>query len=297
MHQSKEKSNAQTAYIYGAGTGGQKALPYYAERYHILGFIDSNESRQGNELCGITIFAPDLLLNDQSLVLIASEYAEQIEDYLLKQLKLEKSRVIRVPVVYMKGTLLSDPHYLRLAQLSLTVLHYHLNAVGVRYHLEAGTLLGLYRDGQLIPWDTDLDLAFDAQQIPQMETVLQQVIHELNQHTGLNYQLLALETNYEFGPVKPGMLRSYQIAAENGKAPAIDLFAKYQVEDRLYWSLASRGMTAPASSLTKLTTLSYLQIHFAVPEDTEAYLSTMYGDWQTPVKDWSIADCKNTKVY
>lgn len=295
MHQST--NNSQTAYMYGAGAGGQKALSYYAERYHILGFIDSNESRQGEELCGFTIFAPDVLLRDQSLVLIASEYAEQIEDYLLNQLKLAKNRVMRVPVVHMKGTLLSDPHYLQLAQLSLTVLHQHLSTAAIRYHLEAGTLLGLYRDGQLIPWDTDLDLAFDARQIPQMEAVLQQVIHELNQSTSLNYQLFALETNYEFGPVKPGMLRSYQIAAENGKAPAIDLFAKYQVGDKLYWSLASRGMTASASSLTSLSTLSYLQINFAIPADTEAYLNNMYGDWKTPAKNWSIADCKNTQLY
>ncbi|MDR7119215.1 LicD family protein [Rheinheimera soli] len=295
MHQ--PTNNTQTAYIYGAGAGGQKALPYYAERYHILGFIDSNESRQGDELCGLTIFAPAVLLRDQSLVLIASEYAEQIEDYLLNQLKLSKNRVIRVPVVYMKGTLLSDPHYLQLAQLSLTVLHQHLSAAAIRYHLEAGTLLGLYRDGQLIPWDTDLDLAFDAQQLPEMEAVLPQVIHELNQRTSLNYQLFALETHYEFGPVKPGMLRSYQIAADNGKAPAIDLFAKYQVGDKLYWSLASRGMTASASSLSRLSTLSYLQTDFLVPADTAAYLTNMYGDWQKPAKDWSIADCKNTQVY
>ena len=40
-----------------------------------------------------------------------------------------------------------------------------LNAAGVSYFLDAGALLGLVRDGDLIPWDRDLDLLIPATEL------------------------------------------------------------------------------------------------------------------------------------
>ena len=34
-----------------------------------------------------------------------------------------------------------------------------LDKLGIRYHLIAGSMLGLARNGGLIPWDDDVDLA------------------------------------------------------------------------------------------------------------------------------------------
>jgi len=38
-----------------------------------------------------------------------------------------------------------------------------LNENGFKYWLEAGTLLGIMRDGDLIPWDYDADLGIPAE--------------------------------------------------------------------------------------------------------------------------------------
>jgi len=37
-----------------------------------------------------------------------------------------------------------------------------LNEKGFKYWLEAGTLLGIFRDGDLIPWDYDADIGIPA---------------------------------------------------------------------------------------------------------------------------------------
>ena len=37
-----------------------------------------------------------------------------------------------------------------------------LDEAGIRYHLEGGTLLGLVRDGDLLPWDHDVDISVMA---------------------------------------------------------------------------------------------------------------------------------------
>ena len=44
------------------------------------------------------------------------------------------------------------------------------NDAGVDYALEGGTLLGIVRDGDLIPWDKDVDLTMDSASVAQFKT-------------------------------------------------------------------------------------------------------------------------------
>jgi len=47
-----------------------------------------------------------------------------------------------------------------------------LDAAGVDYMLDAGTLLGIVRDGDLIPWDGDLDISIPARGLPKLLELL-----------------------------------------------------------------------------------------------------------------------------
>ena len=46
-----------------------------------------------------------------------------------------------------------------------------LNDIGLKYWLDAGTLLGIIRDGDLIPWDYDADIG-----------ILPETSHEIMKH-------------------------------------------------------------------------------------------------------------------
>lgn len=289
--------NIQPAYIYGAGSGGSKVLNYYLDRYEIKGFIDSDMEKHGAKLRGFTIYPPTQLVDDLSMVIIASEFAEQIQDFLLHTMNIAAHRILITPTEYMKGTPFSVPANLKLANLQLSLLHKLLKKNAIRYHLEAGTLLGLVRDAKLIPWDTDVDLAFDATQLEELRKLLPEFIHELQQLSGIDYEQTELFSSYNYGPIKSGMLRSIQISPRTGNGPGLDLFAKYKKGKHIYWSLASRGMRAPLNSLMQLDSLTYIDLIFPVPANTSSYLKNMYGTWQTPNKEWTLNQCQNTSIY
>ena len=54
----------------------------------------------------------------------------------------------------------------------LFIVTQQLNQEKVNYYIDLGTLLSMYRDGQLIPWDDDLDLAVNATNFSQAKASL-----------------------------------------------------------------------------------------------------------------------------
>ena len=62
-------------------------------------------------------------------------------------------------------------HYERARHLLLDTIDV-LNAADIPYILDAGTLLGIVRDGDLIPWDNDIDLMLPASAVADLRPLL-----------------------------------------------------------------------------------------------------------------------------
>ncbi|MCL2016010.1 MAG: macrocin-O-methyltransferase [Defluviitaleaceae bacterium] len=57
--------NKPKTFIFGAGTGGRALLPAVQQDYEVLGFIDNNPLLISSEVAGLTIFAPEKLLQTE----------------------------------------------------------------------------------------------------------------------------------------------------------------------------------------------------------------------------------------
>ena len=153
-----------------------------------------------------------------------------------------------------------------------------LETVGSKYWLSAGTLLGMYRDGDHIPHDTDIDVGvlYDSNNSFMIPTAMEMA--------GFNHIRTALDDN--------GFM---QFAFMHPKENVIfDIFFFHDSgEGQVLFNNSEHGtMTKPASFIEDMDTLR----GYPVPTPVEAYLEMRYGhDWRIPKKSkdsWD-KDCKN----
>ena len=143
--------------------------------------------------------------------------------------------------------------------------HGFANKYNIEYWLDFGTLLGIYRDGEIIPWDYDCDVSAKAEDRPRIEQLLQDL--------GIEYTW-----------------------ANNGDSKSvlhlwhhIDIFFwNYDEENKLYYS--DHGWCSksqfPACHVEELGKLSFLGKEYLVPNDLDKFLELRYGEgWNVPDPD------------
>lgn len=188
----------------------------------------------------------------------------------------------------MAGTKQLTGTHLEAALKMLQTIASLMDGRGIRYSLDAGTLLGIMRENRLLPWDTDLDLAITVQDWPALKG-LRRAIHKAGYLTRIR------KTTRQVGPIpanSPRLLRVYTRRYRFFKDEQLmDIFIKYPVGDEFYWTVDSRNPIIQSCSAVHLNQLS--RHHFEgydywIPSDFEGYLTHHYGDWITVRKDWNF---------
>lgn len=129
------------------------------------------------------------------------------------------------------------------------------------YWLSAGTLLGLERDNQLIPHDTDIDIAV------------------------LESEEVTLPDEYK--PIRFITLGGKPMQRAYLHEPTkiiFDIFHYYKYGDVLYNTQDAGSIRHLISNIFPLRVKEYLGHKFCVPTDIDAHLTEWYGDWRTPVE-------------
>ena len=153
-------------------------------------------------------------------------------------------------------------------------------AADVDYVLDYGTLLGILRDGDLIPWDSDIDLAIPAGELPKLLAVLKTFrkrgrwisrrpfTHAYHYWTEADCRAIKIRSRRWFffkGPL------------------ACDICVKYPAPDGCrYWSSMRMVCKADRRFFEGRETVEYHGRRLNVPAHAAEYLATIYGDWRTP---------------
>ncbi len=160
-----------------------------------------------------------------------------------------------------------------------------LNREGIPWHLEGGTLLGLVRDGQLLPWDHDLDFSVPAS----AATDLRQVLRQLPGKWRLSFRQFESDTEMwrrqDLRLIKVKNRHLFFMPGDH----CLDIFIKYPYRDACYWQAGDYIMKADARFYEGCDTLEFRGQRLCLPRDHEAYLIAKYGDWKTPDKNWDIS--------
>ncbi len=157
----------------------------------------------------------------------------------------------------------------------------------ITYWLEGGTLLGLRREGRLLPWDDDLDISIHESEFNKL-SLLQNTLKK----KGYRVRTRVFEKDSDV--FKKGDLRMIKIRTKRffgilkGNV-CLDVFIKYTKNEKTYWEIANKVKNVPSKYYNTFKTLDFKGKPYAIPELTDEYLTYRYGDWQTPVKDWDTA--------
>ena len=149
----------------------------------------------------------------------------------------------------------------------------------IPYWLEAGTLLGIYRDGDLISWDYDADIGIPAE-----------------------YCYKAAALAYKFFPryiIRKRPIKSPWIPGDTRVVKVktaweilqqvnfhVDLFCVYKVRDKYRWVDSGVHKQVDAKFLDTKDYIKWEGYKMPIPAHTEEYLNLRYGNWRIPDKSY-----------
>jgi len=147
----------------------------------------------------------------------------------------------------------------------------------IPFWLDAGTLLGIYRDGDLISWDYDADMSIPAEYSDKVTKLRNKFLPNYiirkrpiyNRWISGHTRVIKVKTTWE-------KLRQVNFH--------IDIFCVYKVKDKYRWVDSGVLKHIDAKFFDKQEYIKWEGRNIPVPEYAEDYLSIRYGDWQKPNK-------------
>lgn len=285
--------------IFGASLSGCSALSELVDLYDVVAFADNDTKKHGFEIETIPIISPsEIAVLNPELILIASEFFEQIQGQLAHLVPHIKVEVL--PARLIKPIQLKDSH--RQGQTAvdlLLMLSENLARHNVPHYIDAGTLLGVYRDNALIPWDDDLDFAVNADFLAHTIKIIEQLLPKMLAITGVTWTLHQYINHQTFGAVPIDAIRALKLLPNDDREtfPGIDFFVKYIQGQNMDYCLASRGFRMPSIHFSQTQSHEFAGGVVYLPYAAEDYLTGHYGDWQTPQKDWLLSEIKSATVF
>lgn len=147
----------------------------------------------------------------------------------------------------------------------LSVLLDGISQLDKPHWIAAGTLLGLYRDKQFIPHDTDIDVA---------------IMGNWSRKLSDDFELIRTVTDVDKG-------LQFQTAFMHKPTQIIfDVFNHHPHDESRYFNRRENNevIYTDRKLVDKLDTLEYEGHKLPVPNDIDKYLTVWYGDWRTPTK-------------
>lgn len=162
-----------------------------------------------------------------------------------------------------------------------------LDRNGVIYHLEGGTLLGIVRDGDLLPWDHDMDISIPSNQVESFMKCLP-FISSLKWKVRDNCRFNTTHAAWNNASQRMFKIKDRKFVFFTGRF-CFDVFVKYEYENFIFWEAKKKIMRVEKRFYETYEEVDYYGRKVKVPNHYRDYLTAKYGDWSVPVKEWDCA--------
>ena len=276
--------------LFGASSGGENFIKNN-KKYEIIGLVDNDLNRVGTELLGFKIDHPKALKSiifDK--IIITSDWVEAIKYQLESDLQISDEKII-IPIK-------SDckpplPFYSESTLKIARKILIEINSLVIKLELEvyvfAGTALGLMRDGDLIAWDDDIDFCVSQSSFLGLKNLLLEYLKKIHENREFNFLFSIQSMNGEDCVLLIDVFS------------ALNSFNKFQIsfnkfEESEDFALFPSIALIPKIPIEHFKGASYLRAlneNFRAPKNCQDFLTYIYGDWKSPVKDTTVKDYQN----
>ena len=279
--------------VFGTGGSAENLMRLGGEIYDVVAFIDNDRQKQGKEFYGRPIYAPEVIGQlEYEAIIVASMWYNEIRQQLIEKCGVSEKTIRRKPKAFAsigkQYRPFEDPETIAYARHVLKCLCGLLVANEIPYFVDHGTLLGLVRDGDLIPWDDDIDLSVDYAFRMDVYQVISQQMHILPDPDRMTWKVEIIYNSLD-EDVAIMLTPKDRLDSINPFNVGISFFRHHNglALEAINWA-PRRHYDESAWIETKLG-------RFRAPNDYETYLSIHYGDWKTPFKDIAFSEIGNFK--
>jgi len=193
----------------------------------------------------------------------------------------DKTRLTRPPK-YKKILPLTDTTLVRAKKLLIDTISI-LEKNNIPYWLDDGTLLGIIRDGMLLPWDVDIDIGVPGE--------YGEKVFSLKRDFFPRYKMLKRLAPTAWLPGKMRVAKIRPLRSEIMKDSLhLDIFFKYTVDNESLWVDSYCKKKVPRCFYENLRKITWEERDYRIPSDVEKYLEVRYGaNWKTPIKEYDAS--------
>ncbi len=286
--------------IFGTGEFGKDAYLYYSKQnnINIIAFADNNKEKHNSFFYDIKIIsAKDIMSFTYDKIVIASSFDKEISSQLeLLNVEADKINILSLNDVKVN---LSEGNKLLLAEELMFDLASEFNKEKIEYHIDHGTLLGIIRDKSIMPWDIDVDFAILESQKDKTINILTEFLkiykskYCLNNHWKCALHNCTMNINDEEKNL-PMVIKIFNdINDVTSNSFFIDIEIKYVIDTNLCWMIGSRKLSCDYSICFPTKSMDFKGNLIKIPNQTNKYLESLYGNWEKVVKQWSYDQYEN----
>lgn len=280
--------------LFGAGAGARMFMSNTENERDFVAIFDNDERKHGQMLGSLQIASLDTWATvDFDEIVITTQWAKDVLEQLLA-LGIPATQVI-IPAKYLlKGPLPFEDETTRLfARQVVKELSTQAHKQHCKLMIDFGTLLGIVRDGDIIPWDDDIDFSVDKEDAESLLCVLRAFIKE----TGLTQVIWGLQALMVQEKVV-GYLLNFENTADSEIRNFTTSFCFREISDGYSCHMPSLGMWyAPVAHFQSVEQLEWQGVKLNVPSSTKDYLIFVYGEnWGTPKKHTQLSDYSHLKT-